>query len=422
MTRLLFPSAFGQIAAASSLLTGLVLLTDVGIRTVILQSPRGDRDDFLRTGWTMQTVRGSVLWLMLIVVCGVISAPIVRSKIPTDSVFSNPQFFAITVALGFGLVTGGFVSTKVDLNQRRLNLKPLFLMDLTARLISLPFMIAWAWIAPSVWALVGGALMSSVVRLTLSHVALPGPRMSFRWNKDYVREIVHFGKWVNVSSIASFLGGQSDRFILGLLVPASEFGLYAIARTLIDTSQAVFEQLNNNLAFPALSEVIRRGEGGLKNKYYRLRLPFDCVAPFLGGVLTVAGSLVVSILFDKRYAHAGEMVQLLAIWLPIYPSLLIGTAFTSNGEPYVGAAVTIIQSLALIICLSVGFLIDGLVGAVGGIALHKLAASAALLFMGRRRQWIDFVKELRVVPVFILGAVAGELILAVARIIHLGAS
>ena len=47
MTRLLFPEAYGLVAAASAPIVGLTLISDFGIHALIVQSPRGDQDDFL---------------------------------------------------------------------------------------------------------------------------------------------------------------------------------------------------------------------------------------------------------------------------------------------------------------------------------------------------------------------------------------
>jgi O-antigen/teichoic acid export membrane protein len=54
MTRLLFPEAFGQVAASTSIIIGLTLVSDFGVRALIIQSARGDHDDFLRSVWVFQ--------------------------------------------------------------------------------------------------------------------------------------------------------------------------------------------------------------------------------------------------------------------------------------------------------------------------------------------------------------------------------
>jgi O-antigen/teichoic acid export membrane protein len=306
-------------------------------------------------------------------------------------------------------------STVVALNVRSLNLRPIFLLDLVGRTVPLPIMIVWAWVAPSVWALVAGALVGGAVRLLVSHVALPGPRMAFIWHRADIKEIVAFGKWVNVSSTATFLGGQSDRLLLGFLVPSSAFSFYAIARLMFDISQSLLDRLNSTLTLPVLGEVTRDRGQQLRAKYYRFRFPFEVFAPLAGGILFSSGAVIVDILFDQRYADAGQMLQILSIGLISYPALFVAGLFTVVGEPRIAAIASILQAVSLIGSLLVGHIIAGTLGAVWGIALHKALPSAVILLIAHRRRWIDFVKELRVLPLFVLGIIVGEGIVATAR-------
>jgi O-antigen/teichoic acid export membrane protein len=406
MTRLLFPEAFGLVAAATSLVVGLALLSDLGIRTVILQSPRGDQNHFLRSAWTLQALRGLALWLILVFLCVISTLGFVRRVLPADSVFADPQFALITAALGLGLVIGGLESTAIHLNVRRLNLRPIYLLDMASRLISLPVMIIWAWLSPSVWVIVGGGLVGSLVRVTLSHISIAGPTMSAQWDREHVREIVHFGKWINVSSAATFIAGQSDRIIMGLLFPSSAFGLYAIARQVIDTSQGLFERLNAALGLPLLSEISRKSPHEIREKYYLYRRPFDS-APLVGGFLFSAGPQIISLLFDERYVGAGQMVSILGIDLLVFPTLLIGVAFTASGVPQMGALISGIQASSLIASMIGGYLLAGEWGALWGIALHKFVPSLVVIAIARQREWIDMRKELWPLPAFAAGVILG---------------
>src|SRR5438045_2674881 len=62
VTRLLFPEAFGLIAAATALMVSLSLISDVGVRTLVIQSERGEDPNFLHAAWTFQSIRGIALW------------------------------------------------------------------------------------------------------------------------------------------------------------------------------------------------------------------------------------------------------------------------------------------------------------------------------------------------------------------------
>ena len=106
MTRLLFPEAFGLVTAAMSLIVGIALISDVGIRTVLMRSVQGEDATFLRFAWTLQAARGFVLWLVLILFCLFLSMDSVRTLLPSESVFASSQFPLITSVLGLCFVLG----------------------------------------------------------------------------------------------------------------------------------------------------------------------------------------------------------------------------------------------------------------------------------------------------------------------------
>ncbi|MEM9567949.1 MAG: oligosaccharide flippase family protein, partial [Cyanobacteria bacterium P01_E01_bin.34] len=72
LTRLLIPEFFGLMALVNSLRLGLELFSDVGIGQNIIQSPRGEDPLFLNTAWSIQIIRGILLWLA----CWAIAQPI----------------------------------------------------------------------------------------------------------------------------------------------------------------------------------------------------------------------------------------------------------------------------------------------------------------------------------------------------------
>jgi hypothetical protein len=62
LARLLFPEAFGLMALVNVFMQGLEMLSDLGIGPGIIQNKRGAEPKFLRTAWTLQIIRGFVLW------------------------------------------------------------------------------------------------------------------------------------------------------------------------------------------------------------------------------------------------------------------------------------------------------------------------------------------------------------------------
>ena len=220
MARLLFPEAFGVVAAAMVLISGLALVSHFGVDTVIIQSSRGDREDFLRSAWIFLLGRGVLLWLILCALCAMLCIPWVHSFIPVGSVFANASFPIITAVLGMGLLLEEAKSTVLHLNARLLNFGPIVAIDIACRLLSMVVMLTWASLAPSVWAIVAGVLVGNALRLVLSHVIAPGPRMAFRWEKEHFQEIIRFGKWIAVSTIGSFVSSKATLSFWAFCFPA----------------------------------------------------------------------------------------------------------------------------------------------------------------------------------------------------------
>ena len=62
LTRLLAPEMFGLMALVNVFILGLTLFSDIGISASIVQHDRGEESDFLNTAWTLQIIRGFLLW------------------------------------------------------------------------------------------------------------------------------------------------------------------------------------------------------------------------------------------------------------------------------------------------------------------------------------------------------------------------
>jgi O-antigen/teichoic acid export membrane protein len=415
LSRLLFPEAFGLISASSSIIVAIALFSDLGIRAVIIQSPRGGKDDFLRSAWVFQILRGLLLWVILILICGIISIPILRNALPQGSAFANELFPVVTVALGFSLVLGGFESTAIFLNVRLMRFRPFAIVDIATKFVTIAVMIGWAMQFRSVWALVAGTLSSGAVRVVLSHTAVPGPRMAWHWNKDHFLEIIHFGKWISVSSIASFFSSQSAILILGILFSGAMLGVYSIARTLIGAVYGLVDKINSSLALSVLGEVVRERPTELKRSYYRFRLPIDMLSALAGGLIFATGPEIVGALYDPRYSQAGPMLQLQALALALYPFQLIRSAFTAIGQTYTVAAVSIIEAVSQVSFLILGYSAFGVLGAVAGIAVSGIVPSLAFLFLAHRQGWFSLWHELRIAPAFLAGALLGEIGLTLGR-------
>src|SRR5262249_5403479 len=172
LSRMLFPEAFGLAALVNILNQGLIMLSDVGLPTVIVQSERGDDLRFLNTAFTWQAARAAALWLAA-------SA----CAVPMAIFYNEPELRQLIPFGALSVLFRGLRSTGYYTMRRRLNLAPLMLIEIASQVAAVIAMIAWAKIQPSVWALMGGAVVSSAVAVIGSHMLRVGYRNRFAWDR-----------------------------------------------------------------------------------------------------------------------------------------------------------------------------------------------------------------------------------------------
>ena len=242
LTRLLVPEFFGLMAVVNTLRMGIELFSDIGISQSIVNSKRGDETAFLNTAWTLQIIRGWVIWLFCLIL-----------TLPVASFYEEERLLWLIPIVGLSSVFDGFSSVSLLTLMRRMNLGKSTLFELSVQVFTLVSLIAWAWFDPSIWALSFGVAIGAIYKMFGSHFLIPGYRNRFAWDKDAVKEILSFGKWMFMSSALMFASEQSDRLILGKLLSFQMLGVYTIAYTLANLPRQVIKQLSYKVIFPTIS-------------------------------------------------------------------------------------------------------------------------------------------------------------------------
>ena len=256
MTRLLVPEAFGLIAFVSTLIVGFSLFSDIGLQKNIIREKDGDTPKFLRVAWVIKMLRG-----LLIALCVALAALGIgvfgTAWSAPGTVYSDPVLpWLLLVSALFPLLQGMEATTK-ELAMRRLEMGRITAVEITAQIITIFFMVGFAWLSPTVWALLAGMLIGQSVRSLSSHLFYPGPRMGFEWDLQIFLRIWHYGKWLLGSSVFTFFAQHADRLILAGLLNSTTFGLYAIARIWVDAGRQIIGRLSSQVGFSSVGEVVR---------------------------------------------------------------------------------------------------------------------------------------------------------------------
>jgi len=376
LSRLVIPEVFGVMLIIGTLRNGIDLLSDVGIGQNIVQNPKGDQRDFLNVAWTIQVLRGVLLFSLLFALA-----------VPLGQLYQLPstaiQLSALTLAVM------GASSISIFLLQRRLRFAQSNLFDLGIDAIGAVLVVGLAWYSPTIWSLIFANILTMAIRTGATYL-LPDARNWFAWQRDHAREIVHFGKWIYVSSLLTYLCASFDRLFLGQSIPLALLGIYGIARNVADLPAALFARLGHSLVFPVVASSQEAPREQLRARIAPLRFKLLLCCAVCIALGTSVADYAIMIVYDSRYHEAAWMlpVMLLGVWVSILCSMN-EYALLGLGKPLYGAS----GNLAKLVCLAIGFPLAlhafGLLGAILVVALGDVCRYFPILF-GQRREHLSF--------------------------------
>lgn len=400
LTRLLVPEFFGLMALVNSLRMGLELFSDVGIGQNIIQSPRGDESQFLNTAWSIQILRGIVLWSACLLVAQ-----------PMAEFYDEPQLAGLIAVVCLTLLLSGFSSTKLYTLNRKMTLGKLTALELSKQSIGLVAMLVWALVSPTVWALAAGAIAAGVFKLASSHLLIPGKLNRLEWDGSAARELLSFGKWIFIASIMMFLAEQSDRLILGKLLSLEMLGVLTVAFVLAELPKQVLKRIGFKVIFPLVSRKAALPRAQLRARFLQQRkyILLGVVALLL--LLVGFGDVLVGWLYDDRYADAAWAVPILSCgaWL----SALFYTSspcLLGLGKPQYSAQSNFLRFLAIVVGVPAGFYVAGTLGAIVAIGTSDLPTYAAIQ-VGLTRENISTLRQDMAFTGLFVGALAAVLLL-----------
>ncbi|MGF1512524.1 MAG: oligosaccharide flippase family protein [Elainellaceae cyanobacterium] len=382
LTRLLIPEYFGLMSLINTFVIGLVLFSDVGIGPSIIQNKRGNDTDFINTAWTIQVIRGFGLWICSLLIAW-----------PVASFYEDNRLLWLIPVVSLTTIIQGFYSVSLHLMKKSLNLGKLTVFEFITQTISLSVMISWALISPNVWALVGGNIISTSIKMAWSHRLIPDLKHRFTWEPKAVQEIFSFGKWIFVSTAMTFLAAQSDRLILGKLFSFEMLGVYTVAFTLADLPSQVIKRLANQVIFPVVSQQAGRPRAELRENIAKKRFLLLLTMAFGVALLFNVGDFIILTLYDDNYRSAAWMLPLLAVGIwPMILFYLCNSILLSVGQSIYGAVGYNFKLVYMVVAVPLAYQAFGLLGAIATIALNDILPYFVAAY-GLWREKLSFIRQ-----------------------------
>ncbi len=378
-------------SVVNTLLTGLELFSDLGITQSIIQNKNGEESEFLNTAWTLQIIRGFLVWLICLAI-----------TFPAAKFYQEPRLLWLVPIMGMMSIILGFASPSPAVLNRRMALDKLIIYDFIVQVLSLTALIGLAWWFRSLWAFAIGGLVGGTIRTVGSFMLIPAKRPRFAWNREALNELLSFGRWMFIATALMFLAEQSDRLILGKLLSFGMVGVYTIAATLANMPREVIKNLSYRVIFPTISNHVDLPRETLRAKILRQRrLIIFGFAIFLAGLVNV-GDLIIGKLYDQRYTEATWMMPILScgIWFSVL-FYTTSPALLALGKPLYAAQSNGLRFLMIGVGMPLAYTFKGTLGVIVVIALSDFPLYLANLYGLWREKLFCFVQDVQGTAVFV---------------------
>jgi len=376
LTRLFAPELFGLMALLTTVIVGLTLLSHIGLEDSVIQNARGDEEVFVNTAWTIQAFRGIGIWLATLLLAW-----------PFLHLYPEVHTIWLLPVLGFGCVIAGFSSPNLLTLSRHLGVGKLSLLELTAQFVLFAASVTFALINRSVWALAFGRIVSELVRTLFSYrLAGRGIRPRFVLERNSVRALITFGRWILIGTALTFLANQSDRLILSRLTTLAMLGIYNIAFSLSDVPRQIILMFSSRIGFPFIAKLVHKPRPEFRQVLMKYRAMVLAAGALMLTITICTGDIFITHVLDSRYHEAAWMIAILAagLWHTLLYST-ISPAILSLQKAHYNALAYFLYFVTLCTLLPLGFHFFGMIGAVTAVAVSDLPMYLVNVFASYRQ-------------------------------------
>jgi O-antigen/teichoic acid export membrane protein len=390
LTRLLDPSAYGLITTVMVFMTVATMISDLGIRPIVLTDPRGDEKEFLGLLWTIQIIRGFAL--ALIVGIGALVWQYMQGSgaIDATSTYGNPLLPQLTLLISLSLIVQGFNSMNELRAIRHLDRGVVSRFDILTRILSTVATVVLVYLFRSVWAMAAAIVLTAALRVVLTHPMLPGPRMALRTNWPEIRKILSMSRWVALNSTLVVITAQADKILFGYAFGLEQLGIYAIAFTLFTSATTLVNKLNNSMGIPVLRALRDKPQVEQEAAYYRFRRPIDLYCIAVGVGMAILGPLFFQIVYDPRYAVGGVYLAVLGIKVVLLPLLLYGNFLMAQMRFKMTSYIGMFRSVIYLSAMALAMYFQSIEAMIFCIAFERLPE--IFLYITSKRTGVPFHK------------------------------
>lgn len=317
--RLLAPRDFGQFGAILLVTSAFEIVTEFGLRQIIIQEKRTSKE-FLSTTWTISVIRGGL------VAFGVLSISSLMATFFKDSSLI-PLFMVIAIAP----LIKGFINPGMIIFQKELDFSKVGALRSLVSLIEFTTTVGAALVLRNVWALVLGFLIAAFSETILSFV-ISKFRPRLRLGFEELRSILKRGKWLVSSSIFNYAASQGDDILVGRLLGLPNLGFYQLAYKLANLPLTEISGVLAQVTLPIYTKIggdVKR----LRSAFLKTILSTSLLGGLMAVFLIIFANPLVRIILGEKWLQMVSPLRILVVF-GILRSIMVNMRplFFSRGD------------------------------------------------------------------------------------------
>jgi PST family polysaccharide transporter len=242
LSRLLTPTDYGVMGAASIVLGISAIFCQMGVGPAIVQHPSLEQRH-IRTGFTISMLFGILL------------TGIIWAIAPGVAVFFQMDSMTpVLRILSFVFLLQGASAIPLSLLERKLKFRSIAIIEVLSYAGYGIVGVSLAAMNFGIWALVFAQLSWALLNCCMLIIVQPYPKLPKFENLAF-KELVRFGSAVTVANIFNYFARCGDYLVVGRWIGSEALGLYGRAYKLMTLPATIFGSVADRVLFPAIAKV-----------------------------------------------------------------------------------------------------------------------------------------------------------------------
>ena len=338
---ILSPSAFGVVGSALILTGFLQATSQTGVNAALIQQ-KDDTEEYLDTGWSIELIRGLVLYGIIYYV-----APWYIEYMTGDI---QQDYVDVIRVVSLIIIIDSFKNIGVVLFDKQINFRQVFNLHISGLVVRTIATLAFSLYFQTYWGMVYGMVLGALTVFFMSYV-LSDYRPKFKFELSKCRQLLTFGIWVFAYTIVGYLILKlSDIFVLKY-IGLEGLGIFQMAFFIGMLLRNSISEIQNRIIFPLVSKY-QSDAKKIKTIYLEsLQLSVFLYLPAGVGLALVSDNLV-NIMFSESWIAIADILPSLAI-AGMFASLVrvIEQFYKGLGSPKYVVLFSSISILILVFCI-----------------------------------------------------------------------